>query len=295
MNKKFKKEVFSYLEKKDLKFTKEDRIETLNKIQDRNDQKQGSNIALLNIGKRYVVPVLGSIMVLILAIVILLPDLNFGNEIVQENSDKQQAAQHEGSSFSVLIMGKGSAGEFNRRSNINLLLTYNSDPSSINIVAIPRDTYVEIFNSEGEMIGQDKVMHASALDPDSESAKITVSNLFDISIDYHSVISEENIYGKLGITKEDARKNKKLMNEMDNLIKEQLSASEIKTLLEESETNIPRDLLNQMENINSSSMQMLDVTKGMEEKLIDGVYYVEINQKLLEKTSNTLKKHLGDN
>ncbi|MFD1362879.1 LCP family protein [Lentibacillus salinarum] len=295
MDNKFNKEVFSYLEKEDLKFTEEDRVETLNKIQEKKHKKQDNNMTLLNISKRYVLPVLGSVTALILAIVVLLPNLNIGNEIVQENSDKQLAAQHEESSFSVLIMGKDSADETNRRNNINILLTYNSDDNSMNVVSIPRDTYVEIVNSEGEMIGQDKLMHASAYEPDPEAAITTVSNLFDISIDYHAIMSEKNIYEKLGIAEKDARENRKIINEMGGLIKDRLSASEIKTLLDESETTIPRDVLNQIEDMNSGSMQVIDVAKGIEEKLMNDIYYVEINQKLLEKTSNTLKNHLDDN
>ncbi|WP_200410795.1 LCP family glycopolymer transferase [Virgibacillus salexigens] len=294
MNKKFKKEVFSYLEKEDLKFTKEDRIETLNKIQDRKDQKQGSNRTLLNTGKRYVVPVLGSVTAIILALVILLPNLNFGNEMVQET--EQQAYQQEDLSFSVLLLGKDSAGETNRRSNINIVLTYNSDDNSMNVVSIPREAHVEIFNSKGEIIDNDKLMHASAYEPDPEAAITTVSNLLDISIDYYATFSEEHIYNKLGIVKEDLKGNRELISEMGDLIKDQLSASEIKALLEESgKKNIPNGSLNQMEDMNSVSMQVIDMAQEAEEKIIKGVYYTEINQNLLEKTSDTLNKHLGDN
>lgn len=293
MDNKFNKEVFSYLDKGDLNFTEEDRTETFSKIR---EKKHKHNKTLLNIGKRYVAPVFGSVIAVMIAILVLLPNLNFGSGFVQQDSaDEQQASQADASSFSVLLMGTDSTDEPHHRSNINLLLTYNSDANSMNIVPIPRDTYVDIFNSEGEMIDQDKVMHAFAYGAEPEAAITTVSNLFDMSIDYYAVMIEENIYEKLGVTEKEAREDRTLINGISDLIEEKLSGSEIKSLLEESETNIPSGSLNEMEDMNTDSIQVIDVAKEEEVKFVNGVYYVEINQKLLDKTSNTLKKHLGDN
>ncbi|SFE02716.1 Cell envelope-related transcriptional attenuator domain-containing protein [Lentibacillus persicus] len=293
MDDKFKKEVFSYLENGDLTFTEEDRIETLNKIQNRKNQKQDSNKTLLNIGKHYAVPVLGSVTAVILAIVLLLPNLNGGNVMVQEN--ERQASQQEVSSFSVLLMGKNSAGETNRRSHINIVLTYNSDDNSMNVVSIPHEARVDIYNSEGEIIDKDKLMHASAYEPDPAAAVTTVSNLLDIPIDYYASFSEEQLYQKLGIGREEVQGNRKLMSEMGDLIKEQLSASDIKELLEESsQTNMTRDSLNQLADMNVENAHVTDMAKGAEETIINDVYYIEINQHLLEKTSNMLKNHLNN-
>lgn len=291
MDNKFNKALFSYLDEEDLAFTKQDREETLNKIQKKN-KKQNNKTTLQRIGKRYVGPILGTVIALILAIGLLLPHLYSGNEISQENSIKQHASQQEDISFSALLMGVDLTPP---QSDINILLTYNSGDNSINLIPIPSDSYVEIFNSEGEMIGKDKLLYAPALNVKPEPVLKTVSNLFDISIDYYSVIPIEDIYGVLGVSESDEKDNIIQKNEVGNLLKERLSFSQFKNLLKESETNIPSEIFNQfqLEDSNSESIQVIDMEKGIEEKFINDIYYLEINQNLLEKTSNTLKQHLG--
>ncbi|PAV29309.1 hypothetical protein CIL05_13010 [Virgibacillus profundi] len=289
MDNKFNKQNSSFLDDDDLTFTKEDRTETFKKIQENNNKKQNNTFFL--IGKRYVAPILGTVMVLILAVGLLLPNLYSGSEISQDNPDKQQASQQEGISFSALLLGEESY-DINNRSTINILLTYNSGDNSMKLVPIPRDTLVKIFNSDGEGIREDKLTHASALNSTPEPVVTTVSNLFDISIDYYSVIPEEDIYTELGISKDEARDNRYTINEIGDFIKERLSFSQIKKLLEESDTNIPSDMLNQMKNNNSESIQVIDMEKGVTET-INGIYYWKVNQNLLEKTSTTLKQHLN--
>ncbi|WP_176555772.1 LCP family protein [Virgibacillus ndiopensis] len=298
MDNKFQKELFSYMEEEDLTFNKEDRIETLKEIQENNNKKQYKNITIFSIGKRYIGPILGTVMVMFLAIGLFIPNLFSGNEISQENPNKQRAAsQQDDFSFSALIIGENSSDNSNHRSNITMLLTYNKNDNSMKLVPIPRDAYVEIFNSEGKMIGKDKLMNASALNSTHIPVLKTVSNLFDISIDYYSVIREEDIYTGLGINKDDIKVNSTQLNELGDLIEERLSFSQIKNLIEESETtNIPKDIFNQfqMKDSNSESIQVINMEKGIEETFINGIYYVQINQNLLEKTSNTLKQHLRD-
>lgn len=296
---KFNKEFPSFEDDHDLTFTKDDRIETFKKIQENYHGKQDNGSTFFRIGKRYVGPISGTVMVLILAIGLLLPNLYSGNEIGQENPNKQQASKQEDYSFSALIMGEDSSEDSNHRSTINILLTYNNNnDNSMKLVPIPRDTYVKIYNSEGKIIGEDKLTNASALNyPNPEPTLTTVSELFtDISIDYYAVIPEGDIYGELGISKDEARNNQFTINEIGYLMKERLSYSQIRNLLEESETNIPSEIINQfqMEESNAESIQVIDMEKGIEETFINGIYYVEINENILETTSNTLKQHLGD-
>lgn len=286
---KFNKELFTSLEDEDLTFTQEDRKETFKKIKRRNDKKKISKFSIVHLSKQYIWPVLGTVMVFLLAIGLFLPNLYSGNEISLSNPDLKQAIQQKDYSFSALVMGKDSTSH---RSNINILLTYNGIEKSIKLVPIPRDTYVEIYNSEEKMIGKDKLMHAIALNRQPEQVLITVSNLFNISVDYYSVIAEEDIYRDLGIRVDG--KDEILVNEVGNSLEERSSFSKIKKLLKESETNIPIDILNEMQGSDSDSIQVIDMNKGLKEKVINGIYYVEINQKLLEKTSTTLKQHLGD-
>ncbi|WLR54818.1 LCP family protein [Mesobacillus subterraneus] len=287
---KFNKELFTSLEDEDLTFTQEDRKETFKKIKRRNDKKKISKFSIVYLSKQYIGPVLGTVMVFLLAIGLFLPNLFSGNDTSMSNPDLKQAIQQKDYSFSALVMGKDSTSH---RSNINILLTYNGSEKSIKLVPIPRDTYVEIFNSEEKMIGKDKLMHAIALNRQPEQVLITVSNLFNISVDYYSVIAEEDIYRDLGI-RVDGKDESILVNEVGNSLEERSSFSKIKKLLKESETNIPIDILNEMQGSDSDSIQVIDMNKGLKEKVINGIYYVEINQKLLEKTSTTLKQHLGD-
>lgn len=287
---KFNKELFTFLEDEDLTFTKEDRKETFKKIKRRNDKKKISKFSIFHLSKQYIGPVLGIVMVFLLAIGLFLPNLYSGNDTTLSNSDSHQAIQQKHFSFSTLVMGKDS---ISHRSNINILLTYNSSDNSIKLVPIPRDTYVEIFNSEGKMIGKDKLMHAIALNRQPEQVLLTVSNLFNISIDYYSVMAEEDIYRDLGI-RVDGKDEGILVNEVGKSLEERSSFSKIKKLLKESETNIPIDILNEMQASDPDSIQVIDMNKGLEEKVINGIHYVEINQKILEKTSTTLKQHLGD-
>lgn len=290
MNHKWKKKLFSHLEEEELTFTEKDRVETLHKIQDKNSKKKPM---LPGKSRQYAVPVLGAVMMIMLVILFLMPDLHFNNELAQDSPDEQQAAQQDTSSFSVFLMGRDAADETNRRNSLNILLTYNSDKNSINVVSIPRDAYVDIFNAQGEVIGQDKLIHASAYEKSPEPAIAAVSGLLDVPVDYYAALPEESIYEKLEIAKEDVQNNRQIWSDMGKLLEDQLSASDIKTLLEESSaTNMTGNTLSLMEDLHATSIKVIDMAKGAEPKVINGIYYAEIDQKLVEETSHTLNKHL---
>ncbi|MFD2045527.1 LCP family protein [Ornithinibacillus salinisoli] len=281
------KELFSFMDDEDLNFTKQDRVETLRKIQNKNESKTS---LLMLLGKRYFKPVMSTITVLLLSVGLLLSTLISGNNQSQEDPNNIQSTygevgSYKNDSFSVLIFGKDST---NYRYTINILLTYNGEDKSIQIVPIPRDTYVEIYNSEGEMVREDKLSHAS-INSNPETVLTTVSNLFDLPIDYYSVIPIEKINEALEVD------NKIQENDMEDLIKERLTFPELKNLMKENKTNIPRDILNQFQlgDIYSESIQLINLKEGLKDIYIDGVYYVEVNQDFLEKTSNALKQHVG--
>ncbi|RCW76878.1 LCP family protein [Saliterribacillus persicus] len=290
MDNNFKKELFSYMDEEELIFSKEDRKKTINKIQEKKKRKHSNN-TFIRIKKGYLAPILGTAIALIIAIGLLLPNLNTTNEISQENTDKQQATEQEDISFSALLMSKDSG---NRGSDLNILITYNSNNDLINLISIPPDTYVDIFNPVGKVVAKDKLLHASAINLEPEPVLATVSNLFDLPIDYYSVIPIEEIYTVLGITKDSEKVDIIQKNEIGNLIKERLSISKFKSLLEKSETNIPRDINNQIELSESSkSINVIDMKDGLEEKLINEIYYVEFKEDFLETISNDLKQHLN--
>lgn len=295
MDDKSKQEFTSVFDDKDLTFTKEDRIKTLKKIRERDRKNHSKNIDFLPGGKRFIGPLLGSIALLFLAVGLILPTLYSSKDFSKEDANEQQADRQKRSSFSALVLGKDSP-EHGTRSSIHLLLTYNSSNNSMKLVPIPRDTYTEIFNAEGKGMGKDKLMHASALSSTPDPAITTVSNLFNVPIDYYFTLPKENIYTELEISRDDIRNGNIPINVLGNYMKERLSFSKMKKLMENSETNIPSDFLHQLQKAdnNSESIQVIDMEKGIEETRINGVYYVKINQELLDKTSNTLKQHLGD-
>lgn len=77
------------------------------------------------------------------------------------------------------------------RTDILMLVAINPKTKSIKILSIPRDTYVEIANTNGKM---DKITHAAmigrrlGIDP-IENTRETVQNFLDIPVDYYAKIN----------------------------------------------------------------------------------------------------------
>ncbi|MUK90600.1 hypothetical protein GMD78_19775 [Ornithinibacillus sp. L9] len=290
MGKEFNKESFSYLDEEGLLFSKEDREKTWNKIKRNNNKKRTKNSMLMLFGKRYVTPIVGTLMVLLLAIGVLLPTLFSGNDLRMQGENDHQKSQSESISFSVLLIGEE---PISHRNTLNILLTYNSGNNSIKLVPIPHDVYVNLYNSEGEMIGEDKLTHTLAYDSEPESVLITVSDLFNIPIDYYAVFPSEDMYQILEIS--DQEKSTYHDQDIVDLVKERLTFSEIKSIISENKTNMTEDIYNrfQMDENRPQAIQVLNLVEGIEEKYIDDVYYLDINQSVLNMTSQTLKQHLG--
>lgn len=282
MKDKDKKQLFSYLDDEDLTFTKEDRAKTLNKIHKKEREKQNNTSQSRRINRG---PILGSVVVIILAIGLLIPTL-----YSQESADQQQASQQNDLSFSALLIGENPASH---RSEFNILMTYNNSDKSVNLVPIPRDAYVEILNAEGDSLEKDKLTHAYAFSRSPDAVLTTVSHLFDFPIDYYSVIQTEEIKKTLGISEGVEREEVVKEDRVGKLIKEQLSISQFKDLINGSQSNFPPEIFNQFDN-NLESIQVIDMEEGIKEKIINGIYYKEINQDVLEDTSQKLKQHLGE-
>ncbi len=290
---KFTKRISRYEDNQDLTFTKEDRLETFKRIQRSPAPYHQRSTTLRRIGKRYVGPILGTLMVVLIMIGFLLPEFYQTNETKVPSSN--QASEQKNTSFSALLIGKETVEDNSGRTSIHILLTYNSIDKSVKLVPIPSDAYVDINDPAGEMTQKDKLMHAYAYHSSPEAVLATVSTLFDMPIDYYSIFSEEEIYGMLGI-KEDDRKNGPVqLYKMRDLLEERLSGSQINKILEVSETDIPDNILNhfQVDGSNAASVEIMDMEKGTEETFINGIYYVKINQDLLESTANKLKQHVG--
>ncbi|MGP4108503.1 LCP family protein [Virgibacillus sp. L01] len=267
-NKKFDKELFSYLDDEELNFTEYDRELTITKIKKKRNRKSNFKGLLQSIG-----PVTATFLVIILSIGILLP-------VIYSNDDNQLAS-HDNNSFSVLLMGE----EQRNRTTLNILLAYNSEDKTMKVVPVPRDTYVSIPDGQGETI-KDKLIHAGAYGAGPKTVMETVSQLFDIPIDYYATIPAERLAKSLSLTKNDTKRN----NFVEE-IKNNLSISNMKKLVKQSETNMTKDQFNTLDS-ESISVETIDIREGINAKMIDEIYYVEIEENMLAETSNVLQEHL---
>jgi len=88
--------------------------------------------------------------------------------------------------FNIFIIGSDSYGSINKVSNsdVNMLITINPKTSQILLTSIPRDYYVEIYNTNGEM---DKLTHTGYYG--LETTVKTVENLLDTEINYYAKIN----------------------------------------------------------------------------------------------------------
>ncbi|UOQ48939.1 LCP family protein [Gracilibacillus caseinilyticus] len=99
---------------------------------------------------------------------------------------------------------------------------------------MPRDIYVEIFNSQGEVIVKAKLLHASVYNSTIGPVMQTVSHFFQVPIDYYAVVPEEKLHSRLEIDR-------------NQMINKEPSFSDIQTLLNERETNIPSVTLEELQ------------------------------------------------
>lgn len=283
----FKKDIAPFEDDYDLTFTKDDRIKTLKKIRENQNRKKKLKDDSHN--KLHIGPIFATVTVFVMALVFLLPNLS--DELTQEKNNLLQASQQETYSFSALLMEKETSEFDNNRADIYILLTYNSKDHSIKLVPIPRDTYTQIFDLDGNVIAEDKLMYASIINSTPEPVLETVSHLFDIPIDYYSIIPLEEIYEELFISQSDL-KDKSMVYDLGRIMKEHLTSSKLIKFLEGSETNIPDELSSQMKASNINSIEVIEMDKGFEGFRKNGKYYLKIDQKILDETSDNLKQHL---
>lgn len=84
--------------------------------------------------------------------------------------------------FNIYIIGSDSFGTIDKVSNsdVNMIMTINPKTSQILLTSIPRDYYVELYNTNG---GMDKLTHAGYYGV--ETSVKTVEKLLDTEINYY--------------------------------------------------------------------------------------------------------------
>ncbi|MBB4826119.1 LCP family protein required for cell wall assembly [Sporosarcina luteola] len=171
----------------ELRFTKEDRnkvFEQLHQLDEKAAPQKKTRSKL--------VPLIVSLLMASLCILLFTPSILQGNvttiqsetALHDENGVGSQKNDHD---FTVLFTVKDDTD----RVPINLLLSYHQDKKMVKVLSIPRDTYVPIIDQNG-VTTFDKMIFAYVKGTGgAESVRTTVSNLFDLPIDYYTVMDLE--------------------------------------------------------------------------------------------------------
>ncbi|NEU30611.1 LCP family protein [bacterium LRH843] len=179
------KDTFNHMSNQELSFTKEDRAEVfeqLHKMEKNNIQKKSSG----SISKKFV-PLTASLFAVGLCLLFFIPTILQGNVNNENNgTDSNGEVSQEGEYFTTLFMVK----DENNRIPINLLLTYSKDKKMMKFLSIPRDTYAPISDKNDGTTSYDNLAFAYG-SGGAEDVTTTVSNLFDLTIDYYAVMDLE--------------------------------------------------------------------------------------------------------
>ncbi|MBM7631290.1 LCP family protein [Geomicrobium sediminis] len=109
------------------------------------------------------------------------------NPLPREVSDlrpDQESVNIQDDHVSVLFLGVDSReGAVSGRSDAMILATFNRDDSSVKMLSIPRDSYVEIPGR-----GSERISHAHAYG-EHDLAVETVENFLDVPVDYYATIN----------------------------------------------------------------------------------------------------------
>ena len=181
------REKFNNMSVHELRFTQEDRnkvFERINKMEKNNTTQKTS---LVSIPKQFSI-FTASLLVVGLCIVLFIPSILHGSLNNENNgSNASGIKSHEGEYSTTLFMVK----DENNRIPINLLFTYSKDKKMMKVLSMPRDTYVPIDKNDGTT-SYDKLTHAYAYGSGgAESVRTSISELFDLPIDYYTVMDLE--------------------------------------------------------------------------------------------------------
>lgn len=178
------KDTFNRMSNQKLTFTKEDRNEVFEQIRKMKNKNHTQKKSLVSSLKPFTV-FSASLFVVGLCIFLFIPSILHEDSNNENNgSHASGVVTHEDEYVTTLFTVK----DENNRIPINLLLTYSKDKKMMKVISIPRDTYAPIFGND-KTISYDKLTHAYAYGAEgTESVKTTVSNLFDVTIDYYAVV-----------------------------------------------------------------------------------------------------------
>ncbi|WP_342535814.1 LCP family protein [Sporosarcina sp. FSL K6-3508] len=185
------REKFYNADDPELRFTKEDRnevFEKIHKLEKHNTKKK----SIIFSSKKFA-PHAASLVVAGLCIILFIPSIlpkdiaNQSNGNIDGNANASKSVVQENEVSTTLLTVK----DENNRIPINLLFTYSKDKNMMKILSIPRDTYAPILDNE-KTTPYDKLSHAYVNGSGGiEDVRTTISNLFDLPIDYYAVMDVE--------------------------------------------------------------------------------------------------------
>lgn len=182
------KDTFFNTSEQDLIFTEKNRhevFEKIHKLEKNNNPKTKSHSS----SSKKIAPLAVSLLALGLCIFLFISSNIPGNfNEVSNKSDASGTIVHQ-DVFTMLFTVK--AKEEDNRIPLNLLFTYSKEKKMMKVLSIPRETYAPIENKDGT-ISYDKLLFAYAFGSGgAENAKVSVSKLFNLPIDYYAVIDLE--------------------------------------------------------------------------------------------------------
>lgn len=277
MDKKNNQQFPSYLETEELSFTKEDREETFRKIRySHTTPKRKSNLL------KAMAPTMAALAVVALTI-ILLPSFS-----ANDNQQANFVTNKNNQNFSLLLMGKESKGH---RNPINILFTFNPQKENAKVISFPRDLYVDGYSKEGEKLEKTKLLHVGAYHSDPAATIKSITNYLNVPVDYYASMPIEEIFSLISISKE--KKERTIQqNSLVHLLQENGMLSELMIKLSSSQqTNVTEDIFDQLEK--DYRYEVIHLDKGLEQRTVEGIYYVELESAFLKKITEELNNHLA--
>ena len=184
MEDKRKEEKWTSKAMQELSFTKEDRNKVFEQIHNLDGSGKAQKKAFVTIPK--LAPIFVSFLVIGLCIFLFVPSI-LKEDVTSQNTgtDTKEVVSPIDQDFTALF----TIIDDENRVPINLLLTYHKDEKMMNVLSLPRDTYVPILNKRDGRTTYSKLTHAYLYGAgEAENVKMTVSKLFDITIDYYGVM-----------------------------------------------------------------------------------------------------------
>lgn len=176
----------------ELNFTKEDRNEVFEKIHNLQKSKIQKTTLIL---PSKTIPIATALLIVGLCLFLFLPSMipgNINKEINSFSLNKETnptvastTGKEEAKVLTTLITVKSE--KMDDRIYLNLLLSYSTDKKMMKVVSLPYDTYAPIALKDDGTTLNDKLLFAYNYGG-AENVRTTVSELFDLPIDYHAVI-----------------------------------------------------------------------------------------------------------